>query len=86
MSAPEKLAAPARELVEPLRAAAIAAGHTSGILVVAIDLEQDDAGQRVIVDDVSVVVAGRCFVGGVQSWPMSGTQVWTIKGIGGRSR
>lgn len=83
MTAP-KLQAPARELVEPLRAAAIAQGHTAGILVVAIDLESDDAGQRVICDDVSVVTAGACYVASVGDYPTSGTQVWTIKGRGGR--
>lgn len=81
----EDLTAPSRELVQPLRDAAIKAGHTAGILVVVIDMEQDDAGQRVIVDDVSVVTAGACYVDGVSDYPTSGTQVWTIKGRGGRS-
>ncbi|MGH8575604.1 MAG: hypothetical protein ACREXX_13935 [Gammaproteobacteria bacterium] len=84
MPANVRLPVPVGELVEPLRAAAIAGGHTSGVLVVAIDLEGDDASQQVIVDDVSVVVAGTCFVAGVQNWPRAGTQVWTIKGRDGR--
>lgn len=68
-----------------LRDVARTQGFEQGVLVVAVDLEGADHSAQVLVDDVSVVVAGECFVDGVQNWPLAGAQVWTIKGVGGRT-
>lgn len=56
----------------------------AGVRVTAEDLDTGETESRIIVDDVSIVTAGTCYVHGVQDWPQACTQVWTIKGRLGR--
>lgn len=62
-------------------------GDKVGIKVTVEDLETGETASRVLVDDVLVLVTGTCYVDGVQDYPTSGTQVWTVKGrkgLGGK--
>lgn len=56
----------------------------SGTKVTSVDLDTGET--QVIHNDVCVIVDGTAYVGGVQDFRKSGTQVWTIKGRLGRSR
>lgn len=57
---------------------------SKGVKVTCVDLATGETGSGVIQDDVMVIVAGSAYVHDVQDYPKSGTQVWTIKGRGGR--
>lgn len=50
-----------------------------GIKITTTDLETGESQSTVIHDDVVVTTAGRHYVAGVQKYPGTGTQVWTIK-------
>jgi hypothetical protein len=55
-----------------------------GIRIVCTDLATGDSDERTIWDDVCVIVAGSAYVANVADYPSKGTQVYTIKGRGGR--
>ena len=55
------------------------------IRVTVEDLATGEKESREITDDVMVIVEGTANVSAIQNYPEKGTQVWTIKGIGGRS-
>jgi hypothetical protein len=57
---------------------------TKGIRIVCTDLETGDTDERTIADDVCVIVAGTAHIANVEDYPAKGTQVYTIKGRGGR--
>lgn len=48
------------------------------------DLQTGDVETQVISNDVLVIVEGTAFVDGVADYPTTGTQVWTVKGLGGK--
>lgn len=49
------------------------------------DTESGESETQTIDNDVIVVTAGTCYVDGIQDYPTKGTQIYTIKGRGGRS-
>lgn len=49
------------------------------------DTESGDTETQTIENDVLVITAGTCRIAHVQDYPAKGTQVYTIKGRGGRS-
>lgn len=49
------------------------------------DTETGESETQTIENDVVVVTAGTCYVDGIQDFPTKGTQVYTVKGRGGRS-
>lgn len=49
------------------------------------DTETGESETSTIENDVIVITAGTCHVAGVQDYPSKGTQIYTIKGRGGRS-
>lgn len=53
------------------------------IRVTVLDLETGDTETQEISNDVLVITEGTCEVAGVQNYPTTGTQVWTVKGVGG---
>lgn len=53
------------------------------IKVTVEDVETGDSETKTITDDVLVIVEGTAHVAGIQNYPKSKTQVWTIKGVGG---
>lgn len=55
-----------------------------GVKVTCEDLETGESDSVTIWDDVLVVTAGSAYIAGVQDYPAKGTQVYTIKGRGGR--
>lgn len=54
------------------------------IRVTVTDLESGDTETKEISNDVLVITEGTCEVTNVQNYPAKGTQVWTIKGVGGK--
>jgi len=54
------------------------------IRVTVTDTETGDTETQEIDNDVIVVTAGTCYVEHVADYPTKGTQVYTIKGRGGR--
>lgn len=55
------------------------------IRVTVEDLATGETETQQISNDVLVIVEGTAQVAGIQNYPATGTQVWTITGIGGRS-
>lgn len=55
------------------------------IQVTVTDTETGQSETQTIENDVIVVTAGTCVVAHVADYPTKGTQVYTIKGRGGRS-
>jgi len=49
------------------------------------DTETGQSETQTITDDVLVITAGTCYISSVSDYPKSGTQVYTVKGRGGRS-
>lgn len=47
------------------------------------DTATGESETKTITDDVLVIVEGTAHVPSVQNYPTTGTQVWTIKGVGG---
>lgn len=60
------------------------AGGGGDVRVTCEHLQTGETQSVVIQDDCVVIVAGTAYVHGVQDYPTSGTQVWTVKGRGGR--
>lgn len=55
------------------------------VRVTVTDTETGESETAEIDNDCIVITAGSCYVDGVQDYPTKGTQVYTIKGRGGRS-
>lgn len=56
--------------------------------MIRVTVEDPTTGEtetKEISNDVLVIVEGTAEVAGIQNYPTTGTQVWTIKGVGGRS-
>lgn len=53
------------------------------IRVTVTDLATDETETKEITNDVLVITEGECVVAGIQNYPKSGTQVWTVKNVGG---
>lgn len=49
------------------------------------DTESGESETQTIENDVLVITAGTCYVSHVADYPAKGTQVYTIRGRGGRS-
>ena len=49
------------------------------------DTETGTSETQTIENDVIVITSGTCHIASVQDYPAKGTQIYTIKGRGGRS-
>lgn len=56
-----------------------------GIEVTVRDTETGDTETQTVDNDVLVITAGTCYVDHIADYPTKGTQVYTVKGRGGRS-
>lgn len=54
------------------------------IRVTVEDLASGDTETKEITNDVLVITEGTAEVTHIQNYPEKGTQIWTVKGIGGR--
>lgn len=49
------------------------------------DIESGETETATITDDYILIVAGSCWLDGIQDYPTKGTRVLTVKGRGGRT-
>jgi hypothetical protein len=59
---------------------------TTGTRITSVDLATGESQTMTIHNDVCVIVDGTAYISGVNDFPQSGTQIWTIKGRLGRSK